>query len=136
MEYDKIGADFDGTFEQIKDVIIKTLLSIENPILTSLGGSKYKTTCFEIYGFDILIDQTFRPWLLEVNVSPSLSSSSPMDKYIKTLLLSDTFYLVGFRLFDRKQLEKEKAKIDKQRLLGFESSNNKVMSTGPSTVSE
>jgi tubulin polyglutamylase TTLL4 len=135
MEYDKIGADFDGTFEQIKDVIIKTLLSIENPILTSLGGSKYKTTCFEIYGFDILIDQTFRPWLLEVNVSPSLSSSSPMDKYIKTLLLSDTFYLVGFRLFDRKQLEKEKAKIDKQRLLGFESSN-KVMSTGPSTVSE
>lgn len=102
MEYDKIGADFDGTFEQIKDVIIKTLLSIENPILTSLGGSKYKTTCFEIYGFDILIDQTFRPWLLEVNVSPSLSSSSPMDKYIKTLLLSDTFYLVGFRLCDRK----------------------------------
>ena len=111
------------------------MLSIENPILTSLGGTKYKTTCFEIYGFDILIDQTFRPWLLEVNVSPSLSSSSPMDKYIKTLLLSDTFYLVGFRLFDRKQLEKEKAKIDKQRLLGFESSN-KVMSTGPSTASE
>jgi len=111
------------------------LLSIENPILTSLGGAKYKTTCFEIYGFDILIDQTFRPWLLEVNVSPSLSGSSPMDKYIKTLLLSDTFYLVGFRLFDRKQLEKDKAKIDKQRLLGFESSN-KVMSTGPSTGSE
>lgn len=51
-----MGADFDGTFEKIKDVIIKTILSVENPIITSMGGSKYKTTSFEVYGFDILID--------------------------------------------------------------------------------
>jgi hypothetical protein len=86
-----------------------------------MGGAKFKQTCYEIYGFDILIDKDLRPWLLEVNVSPSLSSSSPMDKYIKTLLLSDSFYLTGFHLFDRKQIEKDKAKIEKQRLLGFES---------------
>ena len=75
-----------------------------------MGGAKHKQTCFEIFGFDILIDQDFKPWLLEVNVSPSLSSSSPMDKYIKTLLLSDSFYLAGFNLFDRKLIEKIKAK--------------------------
>ncbi len=100
-------------FEKIRDVIIKTILSVENPIVTSMGGTKYKQKCFEIYGFDILIDRDFKPWLLEVNVSPSLSSSSPMDKYIKTLLLSDSLYLTGFHLFDRKQLEKDKAKQDK-----------------------
>jgi tubulin polyglutamylase TTLL4 len=94
-------------------VIIKTILSVENPIVTSMGGTKYKQKCFEIYGFDILIDRDFKPWLLEVNVSPSLSSSSPMDKYIKTLLLSDSLFLTGFHLFDRKQLEKDKAKQDK-----------------------
>jgi len=88
--------DYDGIFEKIKDVIIKTILSIENPIVTSMGGTKYKQSCFEIYGFDILIDSSFKPWLLEVNVSPSLSSSSPMDKFIKTLLLSDCFSLTGF----------------------------------------
>lgn len=91
-----------------------------------MGGTKYKQTCFEVYGFDILIDQMFRPWLLEVNVSPSLSSSSPMDKYIKTLLLSDSFYLTGFNIFDRKQIEKNKAKIDRQRLLGFDSSTKMI----------
>jgi tubulin polyglutamylase TTLL4 len=113
QEYEKEGADYDQIFEGIKDVIIKTILSVENPIVTSMGGTKYKQTCFEVYGFDVLIDSKFKPWLLEVNVSPSLSSSSPMDKYIKTLLLSDTMYLTGFHIFDRKQLEKDKQKTDK-----------------------
>jgi tubulin polyglutamylase TTLL4 len=86
----------------MKDVIIKTILSVEPSIVTACGTAKHKNVCFELYGFDILIDAAFKPWLLEVNVCPSLSSSSPMDKYIKTLLLSDTLYLTGFRMFDRK----------------------------------
>ena len=121
-EYAKAGVNYDEIFERIKDVLIKTVLSVENPIVTQMGGIKHKNSCFEVYGFDIIIDANFRPWLLEVNVSPSLSSSSPMDKYIKTLLLSDTFYLCGLKMFDRKILEKEKALLSKQRLLGFESS--------------
>jgi tubulin polyglutamylase TTLL4 len=100
-------------FTRIKDVLIKTIISVENTLVTAMGSTKHKHTCFEVYGFDILIDKEFRPWLLEVNVSPSLSSSSPMDKYIKTLLLSDALYLTGFNLYDRKELEKSKAKTDK-----------------------
>lgn len=120
-EYEKEGVSFDEVFERIKDVIIKTMLSVENPLATAMGVTRNKNCCFEVFGFDILIDSSFKPWLLEVNVSPSLSSSSPMDKYVKTLLLSDSFYLCGFNLFDRKQFEKDNAKSDKRRLLGFES---------------
>ena len=43
-----------------------------------------------------------------------------MDKQIKTLLLSDSLYLIGFHLLDRKKLEQEKAQNEKQRLLGFD----------------
>lgn len=120
-----MGKDFDSTMQSIKDVIIKTLLSVESPIVAQMSACKHKQACFEIYGFDILIDAKLKPWLLEVNVSPSLSSSSTLDKHIKTLLLSDSMYLVGFKLFNRKTLEQEKAKIDKQRLLGFESNTTK-----------
>ena len=128
-QYKKIGVDYQEVFGRIKDVIIKTIISVEQPILQCNSGSKGKSACFEIYGFDVLIDADLRPWLLEVNVSPSLSSSSPMDKQIKTLLLSDSLYLVGFNLLDRKQLEIDKAQSEKQRLLGFDPKRNKDKQT-------
>merc|ERR1711920_54908 len=51
----------------------------------------------EMYGFDVLVDTNLKPWLLEVNICPSLSSGSPLDKRIKTKLVADTFTLVGIR---------------------------------------
>lgn len=54
--------------------------------------------CFEILGFDIMLDSSFKPWLLEVNLAPSFQCDSPMDDHIKTTVLYDTFnmlYKVG-----------------------------------------
>jgi hypothetical protein len=42
IEYEKEGADYDEIFLKIKDVIIKTILSVEIPIITSMGGAKHK----------------------------------------------------------------------------------------------
>lgn len=61
----------------------------------------------KVYGFDVMLDDKMKPWLLEVNISPSLSSSSPLDKRIKTQLVADSLTLVGFRPFDYKMVEKE-----------------------------
>jgi len=65
----------------------------------AVGGAMgaHSASCFEMYGFDILIDNDLKPWLLEVNVCPSLSSGSPLDKRIKTKLAADTLTLVGLR---------------------------------------
>ena len=62
----------------------------------------HRNNCFELYGFDVLIDENFNPWLLECNVCPSLSSSSPLDKKIKTSLICDILNLVGFTPYDKK----------------------------------
>jgi len=89
--------------------------------------TKYRGQCFEIYGFDIIIDATLRPWLLEVNVCPSLSSSSPFDKFVKSMLLSDTFHLVGFNIFDRKYIIEQKKIEKKKKLIGLGSQNNHTL---------
>jgi tubulin polyglutamylase TTLL4 len=81
-------------------------------------ASKNKNICFELFGFDILLDANMKPWLLEVNVSPSLSSSGPLDRRIKTTLLSDVFNLVGFIPYDRKKLDREFDVNRINRLLG------------------
>ena len=35
--------------------------------------------CFQIFGFDVLIDDHCRPWLLEVNASPSLAIGTMIE---------------------------------------------------------
>ena len=55
----------------------------------------YRTNCFEVLGFDILLDDTLRPWLLEVNLSPSLNTDSPLDLKIKGAMIADMFTMMG-----------------------------------------
>lgn len=106
-EYAKMGVDFGQVFDRIKDVIIKTLIAVEPHIVTNMKQTRHRNACFELYGFDIILDENLKPWLLEVNVCPSLSSSSPLDKQIKTMLLSDVLHLIGLQVYDRRKHEKE-----------------------------
>ena len=121
LHFDKIGVNYNTVMHRIKDVIIKTLISVEPHIVATYSRcTKHRNVCFELYGFDILLDSKLKPWLLEVNISPSLSSSSALDKKIKTVLICDTLNLVGVYPYDRKQYEKETEQTLKKRLLGLD----------------
>jgi len=75
-----------------------------------------------MYGFDILFDKKLRPWVLEVNILPSYSSSSPLDKKVKSILMSDMFHLIGLLPYDKKKTLKDEEKRAKNRLLGLDKS--------------
>jgi tubulin polyglutamylase TTLL4 len=96
--FEKDGIDHAAVFARIDAVAIKTLIAVETPINFNLSRARVpQDTCFEIFGFDIMLDKDLKAWLIEVNVCPSLSSSSPMDKRIKSALMSDTFNIIGFK---------------------------------------
>ena len=50
--------------------------------------------CFECYGYDILIDDDLKPWLVEVNASPSLSATTRADRVMKLALIRDVLDVV------------------------------------------
>ncbi|XP_072424073.1 tubulin polyglutamylase TTLL5 isoform X2 [Chiloscyllium punctatum] len=91
------GMDTVALMAQIEDLIIKALIAAELHIASaSKMFVPHRGNCFELYGFDVLIDSNLKPWLLEVNLSPSLACDAPLDLKIKASLLSDMFTLVGF----------------------------------------
>ncbi|KFR00479.1 Tubulin polyglutamylase TTLL5, partial [Opisthocomus hoazin] len=91
------GRDTAALMANVEDLIIKTVVSAELAIATACKSFlSHRGSCFELYGFDVLIDDTLKPWLLEVNLSPSLACDAPLDLKIKASMLSDMFTLVGF----------------------------------------
>ena len=65
------------------------------------SGGSIKSNCFDLFGFDIILDQDLKPWILEVNLSPSLAFDSPLDFHIKSNLIIDALNLVGIRKYNR-----------------------------------
>lgn len=90
------GCDINELMQNIEDVIVKSIFACSQSIVSACrmfvpNGNN----CFELYGFDILIDDTLKPWLLEVNLSPSLGIDTPLDAKVKASLMTDLLTLVG-----------------------------------------
>ena len=77
----------DKLFSTINFVVIHSLKACQSVITNDRH-------CFELYGYDLLVDAALRPWLIEVNASPSLSFTTPMDRMMKSSVVSDTLDIV------------------------------------------
>lgn len=93
------------------------------------------SVCFEILGFDIILDRRLKPWLLEVDIfqtiskilmffikinrSPSFGTDEQLDYDIKSTLLYDTFKLLNIRASDkRRNMAEQKAQAQKRLFQG------------------
>ena len=76
-------------------MIIKTIRTGQE------AGIEHRPNCFEIYGFDFMLDQKLNPWLLEVNLSPACAE--------RTEFLINMLDRMATGLFDH--LEKKISKV-------------------------
>ena len=90
------GIDVDALWSRVIDVVLRSLYATHEAI----GGSA-PVNSFELFGYDVLIDEQLKPWLIEVNASPSLARDHPLDHSVKDALLADTLALVAPTYFDR-----------------------------------
>ncbi|NXG71321.1 TTLL4 polyglutamylase, partial [Baryphthengus martii] len=93
------GVNCEAIWEKIKDIVIKTIIASE-PYVNGLVKMYVRRPycCHELFGFDIMLDENLKPWILEVNISPSLHSNSPLDVSIKGQMIRDLLNLAGFVL--------------------------------------
>ncbi|KAI3356017.1 hypothetical protein L3Q82_017287 [Scortum barcoo] len=86
-------------WEKIKDIVIKTVIASE-PYVNTLLKMHLQTpySCHELFGFDIMLDEKLKPWILEVNISPSLHSNTALDVSVKGQMIRDLLNLAGFRI--------------------------------------
>jgi len=97
-------ADVDAIFEDIEMVIVKTLISIEQQVVAAMEMHvRHSTNCFQLFGFDILIDEDFKVWLIEVNLGPSMACDSSLDFDVKSKMVTDLLTLAGVQPRDIQQ---------------------------------
>lgn len=108
-KYAEMGIDTKVLWDRIKSIIIKTCIATEPSMNDGLIRSElHRSNCFELFGFDVLVDDHLKPWLIEVNIHPSFSSSSPLDRRIKHTLICDVLNLIGIAPYDKKKLEDDR----------------------------
>lgn len=94
-----MGHDSELVWSKICDIVVKTLLPVQ-PVLAhhyrSCQPDNFANNmCFEVLGFDVILDADLKPIILEVNYTPSFTTDTPLDTYIKQNLIKDTLILLN-----------------------------------------
>ena len=91
------GVDTDKLWQRIDSAIVLTILSaygyISEAEIRQCPASIYPR-CFQILGFDVLIDENYNPTILEVNYRPSLNSDTAAERDMKVDMLSSAMKIV------------------------------------------
>ncbi|OHT08074.1 Tubulin polyglutamylase TTLL6 [Tritrichomonas foetus] len=118
-EIEKMGHSTKQLQDKIDDIIRLTIASVQpflaNNYHTAISSNDGKSRCFEILGFDIMIDKKLNPWLIEVNCMPSLTCDSKFDSELKLSVISGTLKIIALNPnFKKMVTNRQKAETQKR----------------------
>lgn len=121
-EFEESGLNVQDVMAQIEDLIVKTLIAVQ-PSLSHVYHSCQpddidNAMCFEILGFDILLDCKAKPWLIEVNHAPSFRTETELDRLVKFQALYDAFELINVNPENRRRYKREQQQALEDRARG------------------
>ena len=95
------GEDSAAFWQRVHKMVVKSVFAILPSLSTSFNvatannPSEDGFSCFELLGFDVLVDSKLQPLLCEVNHSPSLVTDTPFDAALKQSMLTEAFKLIS-----------------------------------------
>ncbi len=109
------GHDVNALWNKFKACIAKTVLPIKQMLQhqyrASFSAREKGFGCYELLGFDIMLDSKLRPVLIEVNHLPSFETSAKIDDLIKSRVITDALMLAGVDELTLKKRIKKKKKV-------------------------
>ncbi|XP_019503248.1 PREDICTED: tubulin polyglutamylase TTLL7 [Hipposideros armiger] len=90
-------------WSDISELVVKTLIVAEPHVLHAYRMCRpgqppgSESVCFEVLGFDILLDRKLKPWLLEINRAPSFGTDQKIDYDVKRGVLLNALKLLNIR---------------------------------------
>ena len=116
---------FDYMINQMKILIKISFKSVAKKLLKEKQGS---VLCFEIFGYDFILDNDFKLWILEINNNPGLSISSPVIEKLIPRMMDDAFRLTIDKIFNTRYsnecIDDEGKYKTKYKLNGFRDDEN------------
>ena len=92
----KENIDYIPLREKLRDIIIKTVISGHEYLLTKLDEYNLNDrSFFNLFGYDFIVDSNYDPYLLKVSKRPDLIIMSKADKVINEKIFIDTLNIIG-----------------------------------------
>ena len=125
------GAAADRLWQQMGELCVKTVVSVLPTLVhhykAVFGEDRtssrsrapdlvHGSRAFEVLGFDILVDQALKPWLIEVNTLPSFATESAVDRDVKHGLIEQTLRIVQAKPTDQQAFQRRRKTESAARL--------------------
>ena len=101
--FTKNNINYDIIYEQVKDIFIKMIFTVRQKIINSI--EKYglsNSNFYHLIGFDIILDENLKPYLLEANRKAGFRDDNDAEKGFTFNLIIDTINLVGIKRINNK----------------------------------
>jgi len=92
------GHNIDKLWKRIDSAIISTVISsigfLRNGVKSKCPDIGFPR-CFQILGFDVLLDEALNPYILEVNYRPSFETNTKVERIMKTLMIAGAMKIMA-----------------------------------------
>ena len=107
--------------QRINDILVKTIITgyptLSHSVSLVHPDNFANDMCFEVLGFDVMLDHKLTPYLIEINYTPSFTADTPLDRHIKKHLITDTFKVLNVSEKWKKEMKQQRDREIQERML-------------------